>query len=186
MIGDSGEFGTCGSVEYCDVFRTFHLLAATVQPVGMRVVVTHNDVITLTVDGARSGLHHELAIAVAIEVPCNELNGMCACKEVRSHIDAPQTSAVQLDAVEEDVGCGSAACCILSVFLGTPFQDYFIFAVAVHIADGSIVGQILVAVASVNRSISQGNSHRLITPRFLTNFCLYEVVVEVINFKTII
>ena len=146
MVWYGGKLRASHAVKHGDVFRSVVLLAPAALEIGKGVVIAQYDIVALSVNGAGGGLYHKLAVAVAIEVPCDKLYGVSGGKEVLSHVDTPKLCAVHLVAIEEHIGGGTVFCGVFFV-RGRPFKDYLVLAVTVHIAVRSVVGRVGSAIA---------------------------------------
>ena len=68
---------------------------------------------------------------------------MCSGADVHSKVYAPQLCAVQLIAIQIHIACIAAVGVVFGV-RRVPLQDYFVFAIAIHIAHATVVGRIVV------------------------------------------
>ena len=174
------------SVKDGNPFRTAHLLALAVEVVGCGVGVD-GEVVAASVNGAAAGLHHELAIAVAIKVPCYELRGVGGVELVGAGVDYPQPCSIELVAGIEGRRGNAAAGGVLAVG-GGPLQDYLVFPVTVHVAVGGIIGRIGGSGAGrVGGSTTlQVYILCLFRPRLLAHLRLKEFAVLVIYFQAVV
>ena len=114
-----------------------------VAVVGIRVA----DDVTLSVDGAVSGFHHNFRTSVAIEVKDHKLGVVGSCTDIGTKVNAPKTFTIEAVAVEERIARVAVVSIVVGIG-GVPFEDDFVLAVAIHITYRGIVGRVVVAVAS--------------------------------------
>ena len=101
MVLDGLQLSTGSTVEHGDILRAVILLAAAALQVLIGVVVAKEHIVALAVNGTGGCLHHELAKAVAIKVPCHEGGGVGRVEHVLAGVQHPQTGAVELVAAVE-------------------------------------------------------------------------------------
>ena len=118
------------------------------RPVGGLPFREAADVIAQTILRARAGAAHDLGFAVAVEIVNHEVHVMRAGTDIGAEINAPEPRAVQFVAVQIRV-TGEAALRIVLRVGGIPFDDDFVFTVAVHVADAAIIGVVSVRAAGI-------------------------------------
>ena len=96
------------------------------------------DVVALAVNRAGRGAAHQLRFAVAVEIINHEIHVVRAAADVRAEVNAPEPRAIELVAVEISVA-GKTALRVVVRVGGIPFQNNFVFTIAVHIAHAAIV-----------------------------------------------
>ena len=96
------------------------------------------DVVALTVQCAGRSAAHQLRFAVAVKIINHEIHVVRAAADVRAEINAPEPRAIELVAVEISVA-GKTALRVVVRVGGIPFQNNFVFTIAVHIARAAIV-----------------------------------------------
>ncbi len=158
------------------------LFAATAEQVLKGIVIAKEHIVAFAVDSAGSGLHHEFAVAVTVEVPCDKLHGVGAGKEVGACIDTPQQCAVHFDTVEIDRRCSARAGSVFFV-RGRPFEYDFVLAVAVHVAVACVVGGVACAT-SRSRGL-QRYAVCLVSPGLTAYFAVDEFAGLVVGFETV-
>src|SRR5262249_9579607 len=127
--------------------------------IGVRV----SDYIAHAVNGSVGGPAGHLGLPVSIEIVNLKLSVVSACANVSTEVDAPQPRPIELVSVEIDVARVAGLRIVLRV-RGVPFENDLVFAVAVEIADATVVravGVILARQRHARRRNLQGNTQVL-------------------------
>ena len=92
----------------------------------------------LSIQASCRGLTNQFSLAVAIEIIDEKLGIVRTGTDVLTQIDAPELGAIQFVAIQDDI----ARIAIVRIIMGVtwiPFQNQFIFSIAIHIAHAAIV-----------------------------------------------
>ncbi len=87
------------------------------------------------------GLDAHFRFSVAVKVIDHELGVVSPGADVRPHVQTPQQPPIQLIAVDDAVARIAPVGNVVGIG-GVPFDKVFHFAVAVHVADGHVIGAV--------------------------------------------
>ncbi len=144
VIG-GGEGCTGAAVEDGEEFRAVENFAIAIDPVGIGVA----DHFAFAVDGSVGRFAGDFGDAVAVEVIDHELRVVRAFADVFAEVDGPEQGAIEFVGLKNR-WIGQAGLRIVAAAAGH-VNDDLVFAIAVKIADGGVVGGI--ALRSFQRSL---------------------------------
>src|SRR5262249_44743604 len=142
-VARGGHSGACLAVEDCQVFRPAENVARAVAVIGVRV----SDHIAYAINGSVCGPAGDFGLPVSIEIVNLKLRVVRAGANVATEVDAPQPRPIELVSVQVDIA-GVAGLRIVFRVRGVPFEDDLVFAVAVEVADATVVRGVGVTLAN--------------------------------------
>ncbi len=156
----SGGHSRAGlSIEDGQKFRPGEDVARGVAKIGVRV----SNYCAHAVNGPVGRLAGDLGLPVAVKIVDLKLRVVSAGANVATEVDAPQPRPTELVSVEVDVARVAGLRIVLRV-RGVPFDDDLVLAVAVEIADATVVRAVSVILARrrhARRRNLQGNAQVL-------------------------
>ena len=140
------------STEHGEHLRTFHDAPHLVTIISLVIhrldfciggSLTHEP--PLAIQTSSRGFANQFCLAIAIEIIDEKLGVVRTCTDVLTQIDAPELGTIQFVAIQEDFTRIS----IVRIIVGVswiPFQNQFIFSIAIHITHAAIIGSIAIAL----------------------------------------
>ena len=139
------------STEHGEHLRTFHDAPHLVAIICLVIhrpdffiggSLTHEP--PLSIQASCRGFANQFSLAVAIEIIDEKLGIVRTGTDVLTQIDAPELGAIQFVAIQDDITRISIVRIIMGV-TWIPFQNQFIFAIAIHIAHAAIIRGVAIA-----------------------------------------
>src|SRR5262249_59056298 len=130
------------AIEDGQEFRPVEYITRAVAIIGVRV----SDHRAHAVNGSVRGPAGHLGLPISIEIVNLKLRVVSACANVATEVDAPQPRPVELVSVEVDIARVAGLRIVFRV-RGVPFEDDLVLAVAVEIADATVVRAVSVILA---------------------------------------
>ena len=139
------------TTEHGEHLRTFHDASHLVAIIclvihrpdfGIGGSLTHEP--SLAIQTSCRGLANQFSLAVAIEIIDEKLGIVRTGTDVLTQIDAPELGTIQFVAIQDHI----ARIAIMRIIMGitwVPFQNQFIFSIAIHIAHAAIIRGVAIA-----------------------------------------
>ena len=140
------------STEHGEHLRTFHDAPHLVTIISLVIhrldfciggSLTHEP--PLAIQTSSRGFANQFCLAIAIEIIDEKLGVVRTGTDVLTQIDAPELGTIQFIAIQDHI----ARIAIMRIIMGitwVPFQNQFIFSIAIHIPHAAIIGSIAIAL----------------------------------------
>ena len=142
----------CKTTEHGEQFRTFHdaphlvtIICLVIHRLDFCIGGSLTHKTPFSIQTSSRGLANQFCLAIAIEIIDEKLGVVRTGTDVLTQIDAPELGTIQFIAIQDHI----ARIAIMRIIMGitwVPFQNQFIFSIAIHIPHAAIIGSIAIAL----------------------------------------